>query len=1098
MSSESDDSKDNINKNSQKEQLPQTVTKKMAGFVSNIRSFNNEEDDLSEYLDMMKHVFIVNEVSSEKKISCLMTLGGLELAKTVNTITKPLSLDSFTYESLTVKLLEYYKPTKNVRAERYKFMSRSMKEDESLSEFIVDLKYLASTCNYDNFLNQILSDKFIWSLKDPGMQKHLIDEPLTKSFEEICAKALAYEIVSKEIKGIQGELVNSGAQANWINRYSKGNNKLSKSDLRRKILRDQSYEEKVICYRCQQFGHKANECINKKVPRNMSSSRYDTRGAKSSYSRNYYPKKDFSKKYRNDDGNFKRGRINAIQAIESEDEASNSGSYQGSSSENEERILMNNLSMGRTKKGKLVQALIFPIIMNGNIINMEIDTGACYTVMSSKLFSKIFGRDCKLSRAFVNELTVLSGARVQVMGQYKVNVQKTDNDTKKVLDLLIVNSEVNYIPLMGRDWIDVLFPNWQLFFNSENSYKLNKVQNFTELVKQKYSDVFNENYSHHIKHFNAQIHLQEMARPIFCGPYTVAYGIREKVDNEIDRLLACGILNKVKFSDWASPMVVVQKKNGEVRLCIDCRVTINKFIKTDHYPIPLIEDLLTEFEGCNWFSIIDLTGAFSQIRISEKSQEYLTMNTHRGLLRYTRLPFGIKSAPAIFQSVVDTILRGTSRARSYMDDILIGGRNMKECEENTALVLKKLSEFNVKANFKKCSFIKKELEYLGFVISGEGIKPIKDKLIALRKAPTPKDVTSLKSYLGLLNFYGRFMRNLSATVAPLYSLTQPKKSFIWNDEHDKCFEASKNLITENNILVHYSSSKLLGIVCDASSYGVGAVLFHIVDGKELPIKFVSATLSEAEKKYSQIEKEALAIVFAFRKFHKFVYGRHVKLFSDHKPLEFIFGEKKINAVSGARIQRWSLLLSQYDYKIFYRKGSQMGNADGLSRLPLHKKTKISDNFINFSSIIGDMPINQTALAEATADDEKLVLIGDYIRKGTWPKVLQSTLERKLFNERYHLTLNNGCLYLRNRLICPSNYKESLLALLQHTGIVRMKSKARGSVWWPGIDRDIEQFVSSCEQCQAVESKGGKSHKISWPNTSRPFERVHGDFFRAAR
>lgn len=273
-------------------------------------------------------------------------------------------------------------------------------------------------------------------------------------------------------------------------------------------------------------------------------------------------------------------------------------------------------------------------------------------------------------------------------------------------------------------------------------------------------------------------------------------------------------------------------------------------------------------------------------------------------------------------------------------------------------------------------------------------------------------------------------------------------------------------------------------------------LFHIVDGMELPIKFVSATLSEAERKYSQIEREALAIVFAFRKFHKFVYGRHVKLFSDHKPLEFIFGEKKVNTVSGARIQRWSLLLSQYDYKIIYRKASQMGNADGLSRLPIQKRTKISESFINFCSIVGVMPINQTRLAEATDKDNLLSLVKNYIKEDNWPKVFTSTLEKKLFNDKLHLSVNNGCLFLGNRLIIPGSCKLDILELLhkEHPGVVRMKSKARGTVWWPGIDRDIETYVKSCDPCQSIEGKGGKSGRISWPETNKPFERVHVDFF----
>lgn len=429
---------------------------------------------------------------------------------------------------------------------------------------------------------------------------------------------------------------------------------------------------------------------------------------------------------------------------------------------------------------------------------------------------------------------------------------------------------------------------------------------------------------------------------------------------------------------------------------------------------------------------------------------------------------------------------------------MIGGRTLGECRDNTLLVLERLNKFNVKANQQKCKFLLKEVKYLGYKLSQSGIAPNKDKLEAIRNAPAPHDITSLKAYLGLLNFYGSFIRNLSTEIAPLYNLTRKNTAFVWDAKCQESFGRSKCLLSESSLLVQYSSQMPLGVVCDASPFRVGAVLFHI-DPKtkeELPIKFVSSSLSDAERRYSQMEREALAIIFALKKFHKYVYGRKFLLYSDHKPLKFIFGEKKLNSVSGARIQRWCLFLTQYDYEICYTKGSSMGNADGLSRLPLPNSTGISHDFINFNSIMGDLPLNATSVAEATKQDEVLREVLRFIEEDNWPKLLENKDAKELYRRRSEVSVEQGCILLGNRLVIPSILRSKVIKLLHgnHIGMVRMKSVSRGSVWWYGIDRCIEYFVKSCEICQQVESKGSNIKTTSWPITTFPFERIHIDFF----
>lgn len=510
-----------------------------------------------------------------------------------------------------------------------------------------------------------------------------------------------------------------------------------------------------------------------------------------------------------------------------EEEGCQSDSY--TSEENDGMI--KNLSLVHKRKGKSSDPLIISLFINEILVSLEIDCGAAYSVMPQCLYRKYFS-SYKL-KPILKSLSVITGEYIEVLGQLEASIFFLEKEN--ILPIIVVETGRSFMPLLGRNWLNVFYPEWRSFFLIN---KLNET-NCAEQFRKKISNVFAEDFTKSIKGYVADIVLEAESTPIFCSPYTIAYGIREKVDKEIDRLIDGGILVPVTYSRWASPMVVVQKKSGDVRLCIDCRVTINKYVRSDHYPIPLVEDIFNEFEGCNFFSVVDLSGAFSQIELSEKSQEYLTINTHRGLLRYTRLPFGVKSALGIFQSVIDNILFGMKRVRPYMDDILIGGVNKDDCVKNTERVLRRLEGFNVNANFKKCHLIETSLEYLGLNISEEGVKPLKEKLLVIKNAPKPKDITELKSFLGLLNFYGKFIRNLSSVVAPLYSLTRKNTPFTWKSEHEKSFLQCKNLINESNILAHYSSTKPLGIVCDASSYGVGAVLYSTKKKTALKDQFCS-------------------------------------------------------------------------------------------------------------------------------------------------------------------------------------------------------------------------------------------------------------------
>ena len=290
------------------------------------------------------------------------------------------------------------------------------------------------------------------------------------------------------------------------------------------------------------------------------------------------------------------------------------------------------------------------------------------------------------------------------------------------------------------------------------------------------------------------------------------------------------MIKRVTSAVSAAPIVVVGKKESEdVRVCGDFSVTYNAYANVETYPMPQIEDMHSALRWCTVFSVLDIKQAYHQIPIAQKSQGELTINTHIGLFTFKRLPNGIHSGPAIFQRIMDNLLSDIPKAVSRLDDILVAGIDEEDHLRTLSLVLERLLRPN--ANFYKCKFLQKCVTYLGHKIDGEGLHPTDDKLAAIRDAPRPKDVTALKSFLGLIMFYSRFMPHHSTILAPLHNLLKKDTPWKWSKVEEDAFVAAKDLILNSQTLVHYDHTLSLYLSCNASSYGAGAVLFHKMNGQ---------------------------------------------------------------------------------------------------------------------------------------------------------------------------------------------------------------------------------------------------------------------------
>ena len=403
-------------------------------------------------------------------------------------------------------------------------------------------------------------------------------------------------------------------------------------------------------------------------------------------------------------------------------------------------------------------------------------------------------------------------------------------------------------------------------------------------------------------------------------------------------------MTKVSHSDWATTVVPIPKKDGSVRICGDFKVTVNPQLKVEQYPLPHIEDIFALLAGGKHFSKIDLRSAYLQMEMDDESKTLLTFNTHKGLYQLNRLAFGIAFAPAMWQRVMDQLLSGIPKTQCIIDDIIVTGETDDKHLRNLEMVLQRLLDAGLRAHPAKTRFFNAKTEYCGHAVSADGLHKLPAKVDVIRDAPQLTNVSQHRSFLGPVNYYARFLPNLSTMLHPLNRLLQHNTPWHWTDAFTAAFDKVKRQIGSDLVLTHFHPDLPLHVASDASSYGLGAVLSHsMTDGTEQPIAFASRTLNSAEQNYSQIDKEALGIVWNLKKFHTYLYGRRFTLITDHQPLTAILSPvKNLPSMTAARLQRYTLLLARYHYDIVYRKTSDHGNADGLSRLPINSPASEAD------------------------------------------------------------------------------------------------------------------------------------------------------------
>lgn len=977
---------------------------------------------------------IKNVTDDKKKITYLFYYGGDQLED----IYSEQALNTDTFKEVVDKLTERFNPKTNNQLHIYNFRAIQQHEGEPFDEFVQRLKDQGEMCNFKDLDDEVAS-QIIIKCKSQNL-KHKALEKEDLKLKDVVKMGRLEESIEQQIKGISSQsqprtsfddgmlsvnAVNAKTSYKTSKKPSRNRNSGAASGESRekrcfKCDRKYPHEKECpakdeTCWRCGKVGH-FEKCCKSKTESPESSSK-------------------------------KTKRVRKMRHDNADD----------SDSSNAWSICVNQI---KRVVNKLIMPVVTLLVCLKNV-DFYVDTGSEINIIDKDTFNcirskprlfqcnkKIYGYGNKTPLSAIGEFT----ARCKYNGSYK-----------KISFVVIDGSYGNL--LSYKTSVDLGIINQIRNVSIENK----KIDSKVEALWKKYPSVFSGKIGL-LKNHSVKLHINKEIKPVLQKLRPVPFHLRALVEKEVQNMLDQDIIEPVKGpTPWVSPIVVVPKPNrpGEIRICTDAREA-NKAIERERHSTPVIEDLAVLLNGASYISKFDLKAGYTQIMLDEESRYITAFCTHMGVFQYKRLNFGINAAAEIFQKNIEQIILGLDGCINISDDVIIYGSDKQEHDARLHRVLERFEQSGLTVNVDKCEFFKRELDFFGFHFSASGISVENKKKEALLNAKSPKSVGEVRSILGLANYCGRFIQNLATVCKPLRELTKKGKTWKWEDVHERSLtELKRSLTTEAMAYFNRDWTTVLSV--DASPVGLGAVLSQYdpknPDSRKV-IMYASRGLTDVESRYSQVEKESLALVWGCEKFHIYLYAKEFEVITDNKAVELIFG--KPTSKPKARIERWCLRLMPYKFKVTHKPG--LGNiADFLSRNPeKDMKTSrvdvnIADRYVNMiaSSSI-PRAISKKEFLNAIEQDTKLKSVIDNMKNN---KRISEEPYAKIFTE---LSVTSSGLLLRgNRVVIPESLRQRVMKIAHsgHQGIVRTKRLIRNNVWFPNIDIEVEKMVKSCTKCQ---------------------------------
>lgn len=948
--------------------------------------------------------------------------------------------DEDKYEKVVEKLNGYFIPKRNVIHERAKFHLRSEGPTESIEAFVRSLYEIAEYCDFGLAKDEQIRDRLVIGITDKSISEKLqLKGDLT--LDTALQMARQAEQVKSHIKDQATKAVDA------VNKTTK--------KWPRRPSRPPQQQNPVKSRQGQThggYGSSKQTYQNSGGSRCSSCNRTHSRGSCPAYGKSCHKCKGM---------NHFSVCCKSKQVHEVVHEAGS------------EEFFLGAITTGSSEAWKV----ILPVC--GSSVTLKIDTGADISVISEGTFNRFKNRPT-LKKVSPSMVLQSPGGTLGCLGQFTRDVKYKGQDYS--LEFYVVGGQ-HASNLLSRD----------------AALKLGLVIRIEETVKINQS-VFGS--SGLVNCEPATIQLRDDVRP-YCVTTArrVPFPLLDKVSKELERMETEGIIEKVtEATDWCAPMVPVVKKNGNVRICVDLK-KLNEGVKREIFMLPTLDDISPKLVGAKVFSKLDASSGFYQIPLHLDSSKLTTFITPLGRFCFRRVPFGITSAPEIFQRKMLELLAGLEGVEAIIDDTLIYGRTVEEHDERLQKVMDRIEASGLKLNPEKCEFGKSRIEYLGHVISSDGISPNPKRVEAIRNLEAPKDVSELRRVIGMINYLGRFLPELSSTMKPMTDLLKSDQVWAWTPMQEHAFNNVKQKLTETPILNFYDAKRPTVVSADASSFGLGAALFQRDDNDELrPITFCSRTLTTAEVKYAQIEKECLASVWACEKFARYLVGlENFRLLTDHKPLVPLINTQDLDRTP-LRCQRLLMRLRRFNPVAEHVPGKLLVVPDTLSRSPMKLQQDSSDNdvevFVN--SVESLRPISDVRLEhirQAQFRDASLQKALVYTKHG-WPD-RESCIDeaaREYFASRNELSVSNGLLIFRERVVIPAELRSEVMENIHegHMGTAKCRDRATSTVWWPGITRDIKAKVNSCQFCQIHKPTQRKEPLKVTELPLRPWQKVSAD------